>query len=101
MLFKLLGAPITAPIAGFKSLLQLLQDEAERELYDEDRIREDLLLLQMRLAEGELDEDEYTRREAEILARLREARERRKARLSEEMSRSAVTYVVEGHADEG
>ncbi len=47
MMGKLLGAPFSAPMAGFKSILDLLIDLAEREMYDEGRIREDLLLLQL------------------------------------------------------
>jgi hypothetical protein len=75
----LLTAPIGAPIAGFRFLLEQIRDMAERELYSEERIREDLLLLQLQLEEGEIGEDQYTARESEIIARLREARARRQA----------------------
>lgn len=74
MLFKLLGAPIGGPIAGMKFIFNQILDMAERELYDEDRIREDLLLLQVQLEDGDIQEDEYVAREAEILERLRAAR---------------------------
>lgn len=47
MPLKLLGAPITAPIAGFEFILRQLQELAERELYDEDRLREELLELHL------------------------------------------------------
>ena len=53
---------------------------AEKELYDESRIREELLVLQLRLEEGEISEEEYAEQEAEIVARLREAREYWKAK---------------------
>jgi len=56
MLLKLLTAPLSAPGAGFKFILQTLADMAEKELYDESRIREELLVLQLRLEEGELSE---------------------------------------------
>ncbi|MBI2911604.1 MAG: gas vesicle protein GvpG [Chloroflexi bacterium] len=79
MILKLLGAPITAPVAGFRFILQQIADMAERELYDEERIREELLLLQQRLEDGETTEEEYTAQEADIIARLRAARERREA----------------------
>lgn len=75
MLLKLLTAPFTAPGAGFKFILNTLVDMAERELYDESSIREELLLLQLRLDEGEIDEAEYVEREAEVIARLHVARE--------------------------
>jgi len=75
MLFKILGAPITAPLFGFRFILSQLEEMAERELYDEERIKEDLLLLQLRLDDGEITEDEYLVDEAEIMARMRAARE--------------------------
>lgn len=75
MLFKLLTAPITAPLAGFRFVLGRVEEMAERELYDVERIREELLLLQLRLDEGEISEQEYLAEEADIMTRLRAARE--------------------------
>lgn len=77
MLLKLLGAPISAPLAGFKFILNQLAEMADRELFDEDRLREELLLLNLRLDEGEISEEEFLAREAEIMVQLRAARERR------------------------
>jgi hypothetical protein len=81
MLFKLLTAPISAPIAGFKFVLEQIAELAERELYDEDRIREALLLLQLELEEGQISEEEYVARERELLDRLRAARADRRGGL--------------------
>ena len=75
MLLKLLGAPVTAPLSGFRFILEQIAEMAERELYDEGRIREELLLLHLRLEDGEISDEEYVAQEAEILARLRMARE--------------------------
>jgi hypothetical protein len=80
MLLKLLGAPITAPLAGFRFILGQLQDLADRELFDEGNIRDELLLLQLQLDEGEITEEEYTEAEARIMERLRAAREYRQQR---------------------
>jgi hypothetical protein len=77
MLLRLLAAPVTLPISGFRFILTQVAEMAERELYDEDRIREDLLLLQVRLDDGEITEAEYLDQEAEIMVRLRAAREHR------------------------
>lgn len=77
MLLKLLTAPITAPVAGFRFILDQLRDMAERELDSEANIRDELLLLQLQLDEGEISEEVYEAREAEIIARLHAARERR------------------------
>ena len=76
MIFKLLTLPVSLPLSGFRFILGQIEQLAERELLDVDRIREDLLLLQLRLEEGEIDEEEYVAREAEIMARLRAARAR-------------------------
>jgi Gas vesicle protein G len=74
MLLQLLTAPISLPLAGFRFVLGQIQEMAERELYDEDLIRDDLLLLQLQLEEGEIDEASYQEREAEIMQRMRVAR---------------------------
>jgi hypothetical protein len=76
MLLKLLGAPVTAPLAGFKFIVEQLQAMAERELDSVENIRDELLLLQLQLDEGEITEEEYQPREDEIIARLHAARER-------------------------
>jgi hypothetical protein len=77
MLLKILTAPLAAPMAGFRFILNQIGDMAENELYDEDRLREELLELQLRLDEGELSEEEYAELEADVMARLRVAREHR------------------------
>src|SRR5205085_857679 len=81
MLFKLLGAPITLPMAGMKFVFQQIADLADQELYDESVVRDQLLLLQVQLEEGDVDEDEFAEREAELLARLREVKARKRAPL--------------------
>ena len=78
ILFKLLALPITAPMAGVRYCIEKVVEYAEHELYDEEPVREQLLELQIELEEGRVTEDEYTEREAVILARLREIRERRR-----------------------
>jgi hypothetical protein len=78
ILFKLLALPITAPVAGVRYCIEKVVEFAEHELNDEEPVREQLLELQIELEEGRVTEDEYVEREAVILARLREIRERRK-----------------------
>jgi len=79
VLFKLLGAPFTLPMAGMKFVFQQVADLADQELNDESVLREQLLLLQVQLEDGDIDEDEFAEREAELLARLREIKERKRA----------------------
>ena len=80
MLLQLLTAPVSMPVFGLRFVLQRLLEVAEQELMDVDRIHEDLLLLQLRLDEGEIAEEEYLEAEAAIMQRLREARAYRQAR---------------------
>jgi hypothetical protein len=71
VLLKLLSAPVSLPVAGLKFVLQQVADLADRELNDEAALREQLLLLQVLLEDGDIDEAEYAEREADLLARLR------------------------------
>jgi len=83
MLFKLLGAPLTLPLAGMKFIFQQIADLADQELNDEGFVREQLLLLQVQLEEGDVDEDEFVEREAELLARMRDIKARKRAALEQ------------------
>jgi hypothetical protein len=89
ILFKLLALPITAPMAGVRYCIEKVVEYADHELNDEEPVREQLLELQIELEDGRVSEDEYVEREAVILARLREIRERRKELAREEAEASA------------
>ena len=79
MLFKLLGAPFTLPMSGIKYVFQTVADLADQELNDEGTLREQLLLLQVQLEDGDIDEDDFAEREADLLARMRAIKERKSA----------------------
>lgn len=79
MLFKLLGAPFALPGAGMKFIFNTIADMAEQELNDESVLREQLILLQLQYEEGDVDDDEFSQREAELLTRLREIKARKRA----------------------
>lgn len=100
MLLKLLGLPVTLPASGIGYVLRTISDVAEREMYSEEATREELLRLQLALEEGEVAEDAFTAQEAVLLARLRQIRERRRARetepeLVEETEEGGRRVVVE------
>ena len=80
MLFldKLLLAPITLSTAGMKWVFETIADMADAELNDESVLREQLILLQVQLEEGDIDEDEFVEREAELMARMRELKQRQR-----------------------
>jgi hypothetical protein len=66
-------------MAGLKFIFQQVAELADQDLNDESVLREDLLLLQVQLEEGDIDEDSYTEQEAVLLARYREIRARKRA----------------------
>ena len=80
---KLLALPYSLPKAGIAYCFEKVIEMAEAEYYDDEAVKEELLLLQLQLEEGDIDEMEYRRREAPILVRLREIKERRKQQVEE------------------
>jgi len=62
--------PILMPFKGIAWLADKLKEAAEAELYDEGKVKEELLNLQMRLEAGEISEEEYYKKETELLERL-------------------------------
>ena len=59
-----------APVRGVVWVAEQVSDEVDRELYDEDRIRGELLQLELDAEEGKIDEEERQRAEDELLERL-------------------------------
>ena len=64
-------------IGGLRFVLDKVAAAVDTELNDDTALREQLLAAQMRLELGELSQEEFEAFEADILARLREIRERR------------------------
>jgi hypothetical protein len=64
--------------SGIKFVLGKIAAAVDAELNDDSRLREELLAAQMRLELGELTQEEFAAFEADILARLREIRERQR-----------------------
>lgn len=64
-------------IGGLRFVLDKIATAADTELNDDTALREQLLAGQMRLELGELTQEEFAQLEADLLARLREVRERR------------------------
>jgi hypothetical protein len=70
----LLTLPL-APVRGTVWLAERIQEQAEAELYDEDVIRAQLMEIDARREAGEIDEEEATQAEDQLLERLIAARE--------------------------
>lgn len=72
----LLTLPL-APVRGVAWIAEQLAAEADRELHgNAETLRAELTELQRDRAFGEIDDDEYTEREAALLARLSALRRR-------------------------
>jgi gas vesicle protein GvpG len=67
----------TLLIGGLRFVLDKIATAVDTEMNDDSALREQLLAAQMRVELGEMSQDEFNRLEAEILARLREIRNRR------------------------
>jgi len=83
-------------VGGVKFVLGKLAQAAEAELNDDSRLREELLAAQMRLEVGEIDEEEFASIEADLLARLREIRERQIAQAGAQPDLQSGDYKVTG-----
>jgi len=75
ILFDLLTAPVLGPIRAVHWLAEKIDEAAEDELLDEDKVRGELLELQMRLEMGEITEEEYEEQEKALVERLNAIRE--------------------------
>ena len=75
ILRSILAAPVLGPIGGVLWLARTIEDQANDELYDEDKIRGELTELELALDLKQIDLAEYEAREETLLARLKEARE--------------------------
>jgi len=74
ILSKVLFFPVTGPVAGIRWSLGKVVQAAEEELTDDAPIKQELMELQMKLELGDIDDAEYVRQEAELMARFREVR---------------------------
>lgn len=74
LLSKILFFPVAGPVAGIRWSLGKVQKVVEDELTDDTPVKQQLMELQLELELGDIDDAEYSRREAEIMARLREVR---------------------------
>jgi len=65
----LLTLPL-APVRGVAWIAEQVMEEMDRELYDEDNIRREMLQLEFDFEDGLIDEDERRVREEALLERL-------------------------------
>ncbi len=71
---------VTAPFRGLLWVFEEIADRAEKELYDEDAVKTELMEIYRKLEAGSLTEDDFNRREAELVERLQRIDERKTGR---------------------
>src|SRR5512145_1583249 len=81
-------------IGGLRFVLDKVAAAVDTELNDDTALREQLLAAQMRVELGELSQEEFEVLESDILARLREIRDRRQG--SAPAAISPAEYKITG-----
>jgi hypothetical protein len=76
LLSNVLLGPVVGPLKGLMWLAQVLNEQAERTLYDEDGLRAALMALEQRLEAGEIGEEAFEAEEQVLLERLKISRDR-------------------------
>lgn len=71
---------LTAPFRGLLRVFEEVAERAEHELYNEDAVRAELTDLYLKLEAGALGEDEFARREADLVERLEQIEQRQRRR---------------------
>jgi hypothetical protein len=74
LLGHLLFWPVTGPTFLTRYSIETVEDVVRGELTDDGPVKEELLELQLDLEEGSIDDEEYLRREAVLMQRLRDVR---------------------------
>jgi len=79
LLLKLLTLPVSGPIEGVVWIAEKLAEQADKELYDAEKVQGQLMELELRYDLEEISEEEYLATEQVLLERLRISRERQAA----------------------
>src|SRR5687768_6705528 len=92
---------LLAPVNGFKFILGQIQKMADQELNDDTIIKEQLLELQMGKDRGEISDEEFQEREADLFARLRAIKMRQLDLMHEVVhTKDSSSFVIEVGGDE-
>jgi hypothetical protein len=86
----------TVLIGGLRFVFDKIAAAVDTELNDDTALREQLLAAQMRVELGEMSQAEFDDLEAEILARLREIRDRRQGGQAGAAALSHDDYKITG-----
>lgn len=70
LLWDILSAPIVLPAKGLLFVFDKIREQAETELWDEGKVHQQLLQLQMMLDVGDISEADFYAAEEELLDRM-------------------------------
>ncbi len=70
ILLDILGAPLLGPIKGVKWLAEKVDDVVKQTTSNKAKLKSDLLELSMQLELGKITEEEFAKKEKEILAEM-------------------------------
>lgn len=71
---------LSAPFLGLLRVFEEVADQADQELYGDGEVKAELMDIYQKLEAGSLTEDEFDRREAELVERLEAIEERQHSR---------------------
>ena|SRR5436190_24136975 len=97
-LFKELVLLPLAPVRGTAWVAEQLADEADRQLYDEDNIKREMIQLEIDHEDGRISDEERAAMEDDLLERLAVARQRA-SELQAELA--GMNAFEEDHGDRG
>ena len=83
-----------APVRGTAWVAEQIAEEADRQLYDEDNIKRELVQLEIDAEEGEVSPSEREAREDELLERLAVTRQRQLE--EQELLRAEMEEIEDG-----
>jgi len=70
---------LLTPLKMFTNIIEQIRDMAENELYGEDKIKEELVKLQMMLELGKIKPEQYDEAEDILMKRLEEGAKRKES----------------------
>lgn len=76
----LLDDILLSPLKGIVWVGRKIQEIVDREVSDEGRVKEELMALQLRFEMDEISEEEYTKKEEQLLNRLEAIRKAKEGR---------------------
>jgi len=86
---------LMAPVHGFQFILNQIREVVEKELANEETIKQQLLELQMQRERGLVSEEEFAESEAELFERLKAARARQSDLLQQIHTAGGSSLVIE------